>query len=68
VVELVDDDVVERVAPEALEAGGVPESLDRGEEDLGVGAAVSGRGMAITTWRSELTRAPGKKRLAQNQI
>jgi hypothetical protein len=44
VVELVDDDVVERVAPEALEVGGAPERLDRGEEDLCFGGAVSGRG------------------------
>jgi hypothetical protein len=33
VVELVDDDVVERVAREALQVGDAAEGLDRGEED-----------------------------------
>ena len=36
VVELVDDDVVEGVAREALEVGDAAEGLDRGEEDVGV--------------------------------
>jgi hypothetical protein len=66
VVELVDDDVVEGVAPEALEVGGAPERLDRGEEDLGVGVAL--RPLVEAEARLGADDAIGVARLAEDLL